>query len=104
MGPPLGPLGFVEPRNFRGPIPNRWIDQLHIAARGTPALERAVGGSCRELVATGTTLDGVAHEAPLSVWLISQFAEPKSHRYAPAGAGLQMGAPVARQPTPSPAK
>jgi len=96
-----------DPRTRRGPIPNRWKQPSTTVAIGTAGPDRPGQGLVAWQRGFSPALpdDGVAHEAPLSpVWRVYKFAEPKGQPHASTRARFQMGAPVARQPTPSSAK
>jgi hypothetical protein len=93
----------------RGPLPNRCVAtsegrRPRVLASGPGA--RA--SSQRRLITeprSMTSRDGVAHEAPLSkVWRDPRSARDRCEPHASTRARLEVGAPVARQPTSPPAK
>lgn len=110
MRPPSAAFGHLFPRNDRGLIPNRRLQPRQsattghaepIGSRDWPVAMR-VRNAVQKLKTGTTDRDGVANEAPLSpVWRVSKFAEPEGQPHASTRARLQMGAPLARQPTPS---
>src|SRR6185436_19672267 len=110
MGPPLAALGLTSPRTCRGPLPNRCAQPSRAVLPVPP--EPCGPGSLvvcdrerRARVGPSTTSrDGVAHEAPLStVWRDFASARTQRELHASTRARLEVGAPVAQQPTtPSP--
>src|SRR5262245_28363912 len=92
----------------RGPLPNRFG-----ANREGPPMRVGLepwGPSlnAKRLITeprSMTSRDGVAHEAPLSkVWRDTRSARDRCEPHASTRARLEVGAPVARQPTSPPAK
>src|SRR5437016_5644298 len=107
MGPPLAALGLTSPRTSRGPLPNRCAQASRTVLLAPP--EPCGPGTqfvCDEersarVRHSTTSRDGVAHEAPLStVWRDFGSACAQRELHASTRARLEVGAPVAQQPTP----
>ena len=108
MGPPIATLGYVFPRDDRGPVPNRCAQSKRSVTTARQRLSKPLAGwvsvcprrAARSLRPGIPSRDGVAHEAPLStVWRAFRSAHPEPH--ASTRARLPMDAPLARQPTSS---